>query len=390
MKKVAVVGTGQTPYRTRHEEYTHPELVFEAVNNALKDAGISIEDVDAVVFGSMDPFDGVNQPERWCSTAVGLDKPLIKISTGGTTGITTALAAYQTVASGLFNIVLAVGVQRVGTSDDAQSIINTCVCPIYERHTGVGAITVGALQASRHMFKYGSTHEERAYIAVKDRKNAMKNPYAHLKMELTIEDVLNSRVVEWPLRLYECCPRSDGACAVIFASEDVAESITDRPAWVLGAVGISESYWWGDKPDLADWDSLEIAAKKLYRLARITNPVKEIDVAELYTAFTSQHILETEALGFCPKGKGGVYALDHFFDMDGELPTNPSGGVLSSNPIGVTGLVRVAEAASQVMGRAGEHQVKNVEVALAHAWGGTAQFHGLMLFGVDKTRRKEV
>ena len=387
MKKVGIIGVGQTKFSTYQNEYTHPELVYQAVNSALLDAKLRIEDIQAIVYGSMDPFDGINQPEKWISSATGAyHKPFMKISTGGTTGLTTAVAAYQHCASGVFDIVLAVGCQRVGTAEDAQSIINTCVDPIFEREVGQGAITVGAMQACRHMFKYKSTDRQRAYIAVKDRKNALKNPYAHLRKEITIEEVLNSRIIEWPLRLFECCPRSDGACAVIFATEDVIKENPNFfvPAWVLAEIGISDNYFWGDRPDFADWDSLEIAAKRLYRKARITNPSKEISVAELYCAFTSQHLLETEALGFCKKGEGGIKAEEGFFDIDGELPTNPSGGVLCTNPIGITGLVRLAEAALQVRERAGEHQVKNVEIALAHAWGGTAQFHALMLLGKEK------
>lgn len=386
MKKVAVIGVGQTKFRTRNDNFTHAELTYQATKLVLDDAGLRIDDISAIVYGTMDPFDGINQPEKWCSTGAGAyNKPFMKISTGGTTGMTLGLAAYQHCASGMFDIVMAIGTQRVGTADDAQSIINTCVDPIFEREVGQGAISVGAVQASRHMYKYGSTDEQRAYISVKDHKNAIGNPYAHIKQEVTIEDVLNSRMIEWPLRLYECCPRSDGACAVIYANEDVVKNNPQWiPAWVIAETGISDNYFWGDRPDFADWDSLAIAGRKLYKLAHITNPLKEISVAELYTPFTSQHILETEALGFCNPGEGGIKAMEGVFDMEGELPTNPSGGVLCTNPIGITGLVRLADASLQVRGKAGETQVKDVDIALAHAWGGTAQFHALILLGREK------
>ncbi len=251
MKKVAVVGVGQTKFRTRRDDVTHPELTFEAASAALEDCGLTVDDIDAVVYGTMDPFDGVNCPDKWCAGGAGaLGKPFMKISTGGTTGLTLGIAAYQHAASGMFDTVLAIGTQRVGVGANAQVILNTCACPVYERDAGAGAITVGALQASRHMARYGSTEEQRAMVSVVDHRHGLNNPYAHIRMTITVDDVLESRMVEWPLRLLECCPRSDGACAVVMASEDVAEGLCKRPAWILAETGISDSYFWGDRPDL--------------------------------------------------------------------------------------------------------------------------------------------
>ena len=382
MKKVAVVGVGQTRYRTRRDDVTHPELTYEAATAALESCGLSIEDIDAVVYGTMDPFDGINCPDKWCAGGAGaFGKPYMKISTGGTTGLTLGIAAYQHVASGMFDLVLAIGTQRVGSGINAQMILNTCACPVYERDAGAGAITIGAMQAARHMARFGSTNEQRALISVSDHRNAMNNPYAHIKMPVTVDDVLSSQIVEWPLRLLECCPRSDGACAIVMASEDVADDICERPAWIMGVTSISDSYFWGDRPDLGYWDSLAIAGRELYRQSGITEPLSEIDVVELYAPFTSQILLELEALGFCAPGEAGDMVQSGATSMGGALPINPSGGVLCSNPIGITGLVRLGEASLQVMGTAGARQVEGAEVALAHAWGGTAQFHALMLVG---------
>ncbi len=380
MKKVAIVGVGQTKFRTRRDDVTHPELSFEATRAALEDAGITPDDLDAVVYGTMDPFDGVNCPDKWCSGgAAGFNKPYMKISTGGTTGLTMGIAGYQHVASGMFDIVLVTGTQRVGAGENAQSILNTCISPVYERDAGAGAITVGAFQASRHMYRFGSTDEQRALVSVLDHRNALNNPYAHIRVPVTVDDVLKSRMIEWPLRLLECCPRSDGACSVIMASEDVADDICDNPAWIIGETGISDNYFWGDRPDMGIWDTLAMAGRKLYCEVGVTDPLREIDVAELYAPFTSQQLLEVEAMGFCGLGEGGEFIESGATEMGGEIPVNPSGGVLCSNPIGITGLVRLAEAALQVMGKAGERQVPGAKLALAHAWGGTAQFHALMM-----------
>lgn len=384
MRRVAIVGVGQTKFRTRRDDKTHPELTYEAMNKALEHAGLGIKDIEAIVYGTMDPFDGIYCPERWDVTSGGIGKPFMKISTGGTTGMTTGLAAYEHVASGLFDIAMAVCTQRVGECVDAQPVLNTAVCPIYERYSGAGAISVAAIQATVHMHKYGTTEEDLAWVSVKDHKNALKNPNAHIKMDIGVEEVLNSPMVSSPLKLLECCPRSDGAVAVIFASEEVAKKIRDNPAWVIAETSISDDYYTGDRPDLSDWDTLAMAGRRLYRLAGVDDPKKDIDVAELYSPFTIQEVLELEALGFAEKGEGKEMAKNGITFPDGDIPTNPSGGVLCTNPIGATGLVRMGEAALQVMGEA-SNQVPRVEVALSHAWGGTLQFHALMLLS---SRRK--
>ncbi|MGQ0536341.1 MAG: thiolase family protein [Methanobacteriota archaeon] len=382
MRDVAVVSVGMTPLRAKHTETPPSDLTFRAVRECLAGAGVAPSDVEAVCYGTMDPFDGVNQPERGqAGAALGVDRPHMKITTGGTTGLTTGVAAYQHVASGVFDLVLAVCAQRVGEAPDAQPILNTCVDPVWERHSGVGAITVGAVQGSAHMARYGTSPEDFAAVAVKDHANAMRNEKAHLRFPLTIDDVLRTRMVSTPLHVAECCPRSDGAVAVLFASNEKARELSDRPAWVLGESSISDSYFMGDRPDFAVWDSLAVCARRAYRMAGIHDPRREIHAAEIYTAFASQEFLDVEAMGFCGPGEGPTLLRDGVTTMDGDLPTSPSGGVLTSNPIGATGLVRLAEAALQVQGKAGAHQVADAKVALAHAWGGTAQFHTLMIVG---------
>lgn len=383
MRRVAIVGVGQTKFRTRRDDKTHPELTYEAMNKALEHAGLDIKDVEAIVYGTMDPFDGIYLPERWDVTSGGIGKPFMKISTGGTTGMTTGLAAYEHVASGVFDVAMAVCTQRVGECVDAQPVLNTAVCPIYERYSGAGAISVAAIQATVHMHKYGTTEEDLAWVSVKDHKNALKNPNAHIKLDIDVEEVMNSPIVSSPLKLLECCPRSDGAVAVIFASEKVAGKIRDNPAWIVAETTISDNYYAGDRPDLSDWDTLAIAGRRLYRQAGVDDPKRDIDVAELYSPFTIQEVLELEALGFAEKGGGKDLAKEGVTFPDGDLPTNPSGGVLCTNPIGATGLVRLAEASLQIMGEA-SNQIPDAEVSLAHAWGGTLQFHTLMLLSVKK------
>src|SRR3972149_771670 len=268
-RRVAIVAAAPTRTSSHRTDVTYPELVHEAVSAALEQAGLQAADIEAVAYGCMDPFDGVFAPERWnadaCAGAGAANRPLMKITTGGTTGGSTALAGYYHVASGLFDVVLAVASQRGGGTLGAQLVLNTAVDPVYERWSGVGAITVAALQASRHFSRYGTTEEDLALISVKNYENARRNPYAHLMRMLTVEDALNPRLVSWPLRLSDCCPSSDGACAIIFASEERAKQIAERPAWVMGAGQITENYWIGDRPWYENWDRLSLLARRVYR-----------------------------------------------------------------------------------------------------------------------------
>jgi len=382
-RRVAIVGVGLTKCSSHRKDVTYPELVYEAVSGALADAGIGFEQIDAVVYGSMDPFDGVFAPERWCVdscvSAGVLNKPFLKITTGGTTGGSTALGAYYHVGSGMFDVVLAVASQRVGESIEAQLVLNTAVDPIYERWIGAGAITIAANQASMHFHSYGTTEEDLAMVAAKNYANALNNPYAHLQRHLTVEDALRSRMISWPLRLSDCCPSSDGACAIVFASEARARQIAKTPAWVRGAGQITDNYFAGDRPWYHDWDSLAMLSRRVYKLAKISDPMAEIQVAEPYVAFSVQEIMEYEALGFAEPGHGAELIRKGVTAMGGKVPFCPSGGTLCTNPIGATGLIRVAEAALQVMDKADKRQVPNVKTALAHSWGAVIGFHTMMI-----------
>ena len=382
-RRVAITGVGLTKCSSHRRDVTYPELIHEAVSAALAQANLQAKDIDAVVYGSMDPFDGVFAPERWnvdaCVSAGFLTKPFMKITTGGTTGGSTALGGYYHVGSGMFDVVLAVASQRVGETLEAQLVLNTAIDPIYERWIGGGAITVAANQAVHHFHYYGTTEEDLAMVAAKNYANALNNPYAHLQRHLTVEDALRSRMISWPLRLSDCCPSSDGACAIIIASEERARKLTKTPAWVRGAGQITDNYNVGDRLWFHDWDSLAMLARRVYKQAKISNPMDEIQVAEPYVAFTVQELMEYEALGFAEPGRGAELIRKGVTAMGGKVPFCPSGGTLCTNPIGATGLIRVAEAALQVMDKADKRQVPNVKTALAHSWGAVIGFHTLMI-----------
>jgi acetyl-CoA C-acetyltransferase len=381
--KVSVVGVGLTKFGHRLDS-THPDLAWEATKKALDMAGIWIDDIDAVVYGTMDPFDGISSPERWDSVAYGAGrgsgKPLIKVTTGGTTGMSIALAAHALVASGKYDVVLATGVQKVSENMEAQQVLNTSVDPLTDRPLGVGAIAVGAMQASGYYFKYNKKIEEyMAMVASENRINGLRNPINHIKMKLTPEEALMSPYLIWPIKLTDSCPSSDGAVAVIMVSDRVAKRIGNSHAWIKAVDYLADTYWYGNKWDPADWTNLGLLARRIYKKAGIRDPFKFFDVLELYDAFSIQEILEYEALNLAPAGKGTKLIDEGITKLDGQLPVNPSGGVLSSNPVGVTGLWRFSEAALQVMEKAEGHQIKGVQHALAHAWGGALQFHALSI-----------
>jgi acetyl-CoA C-acetyltransferase len=195
--------------------------------------------------------------------------------------------------------------------------------------------------------------------------------------------VMNSPMLSSPIKLLDACPASDGACAMILTSEDRAEKLAERPAWIKAVATYNEGVYYSGR-DFAVPLALMEAAKKVYKTAGITDPRRELDVAELYEAFSFQEMLWTEALFFCERGEGGHLVESGATEMTGDLPINPSGGVLSTNTIGATAMMRQAEAAMQVMNRAGEHQIEGARTGIAHGWGGGIQFHTLMIVSANR------
>lgn len=389
-RRVAIVGTSQTKCVTKRLDVSMPEMAFEAAKAAMDDCEITLKDIDAVIFAiGPETFDGIDCPDKWCADAAGAwNKPYMRIHTGGATGGSGALAAIDHVSSGIFDVAIVVAMQRVGQTPDAQLVLNLTFDPIFGRGSALNLVSTWALDAVDAMEKYKFTEWHMAKISAKNHQNALKNPFAHLKLNVNIDDCLKSPVVCWPLKLLDCCPRSDGACAVIFASEDKATKLTSKPAWVQGYAGVCTYDMQGEiGRDIMG--GYGIAARRAYKMAGITKPREEIHVAEPYLPFTSMELVAYHQLGFCEEPtEVRKLAEEGFGEMDGEVPFTPSGGVLCSNPIGATALVRVAEAALQVTGKAAERQVPNVKRALATGEGGapgpmSASFSNAFVLGVD-------
>lgn len=369
-RRVAIVGTGQTDHKSHRPDVNGREMIYEAVTRALEDCELSIKDIDAIVIGNMDHFESINYVDTWSvEGSGGFMKPIMKVTTGGTTGTSVGISAYYHVASGLFDKVLAIGWEKNSESDTTAAIV-TCSDPIWDRFSYSGAIPSLATEATAYMEKYGASQEDAAMVAVRDRTHALNNPHAHLRKPITIEDVMSSPMLAYPIKLLDICPRTDGACVVVFAAEGIAQKIAPRPAWIKSCAVRHTYTWFGDTDYNKGLESLQRASEEAYEKADIRYPAKELDVAELYLPYSYAGLKWMEDLGFCGPGEGPIFVANGHTDMGGMIPVNPSGGVISTNCIGATGLLRVAEAAIQIMGKGAKRQVPDVKLALATGFGG--------------------
>lgn len=386
----AIVGTGQYGYDDEIPE-NYGELLTHAARRAVADADMGLDDIDAVVFSQApEAFFGVANPERWGVDFLGAaDIPSMRIHTGGTTGGSAAQVGIQHVASGRYDTVLVVGAEKVKENQSPQTVLNSIFDPLTERTFGLNTINTVAMQAVRYMDKYGTTREDFARIARRSRRHASSNPHAHLRREVTVEDVLGAPTLSWPLGMYDTCPSSSGSCALVVTDGDTVRDRGLDPAWVAGIAATAGTYYIGDRMGNADVDFAESGyltpvARRTYDQAGIDDPLSALDVAELYTPFTSFEYPMIEALDLCDPGTAQTADRDGRFDIDGALPVNPSGGALCTNPIAVTALIRVAEAADQVRDTANGIQVPDAETALATGVGGISQFYTAAILSASR------
>ena len=389
---VAVLAMYESKFCLSDLSKTYPEQVQEATVGAMRSVGMTPDDIDAVVF-SLAPtfFMGVADADRWSVDYLfGAGKPMFRVHTGGATGGSVVHAAYALVQSGMARSVLIVGAERVSETPDAQKVLNLIFDPFYERDMPLSTITTVALQVSRYLQTYGLTEEDMAQAVVRQRRNALSNPHAHLKGDITIEDVMRSAPLALPLKLFDCCPRSSGSAAMIVGDEAMAKRFQTRPAFINGLGGLTDTYWIGDRitpTSKLNWSDFELAGpagQRALTMARITDPARQIQVAELYDPFSCVAYQQLEQMGFCRRGTAARLDRDQAWDVSGgQVAVNPSGGSLCTNPIAITGLVRAIDAAAQIMGRAGTMQVKNVNNAISSAVGGIGQFMNVTVFGSE-------
>jgi acetyl-CoA C-acetyltransferase len=271
-----------------------------------------------------------------------------------------------------------------GSESVSSLITNALFDPIYERSLGMDMITSCAMQAGAFMHRTNTSAEQLAMVSVKNHANARLNPLAQLPMKLEVSDVLNSEMIADPLHKLDCSPISDGCCAIIIANGERSTQYKKDPVWIKGVSFCSDAYLLGDR-NLSQVPSLTGAARKAFAMAGITNPANDIDVAELYDAFTYQELMWLEAMGLSADGQAGKDLEAGRFAIGGDLPVNPSGGLLSGHPVIAAGLIRIAEAVKQVRGEAGPYQVNGVQYGVAHGVNGRCgQSHCVWVLGKDK------
>lgn len=370
--RVAIVGWAQTKFAPRLPEVNYPELAYDVISQVLDDTGLSIEhDISNSISCSHDIWDGQTISDISINDVIGGHlRNEEKMAMDGSTAV-----YYGTIGilSGEFDCTLLLAHTKMSQTN-RNIVNNTAFDPIYTRLLGFDYTSAAALQANRYMYKYGISHEQIAKVVKKNLANAILNPLAHQKGDFSISDVLSSTIVASPLRELDIAPDTDGAIAMILASEEKAREITNDPVWVSGIGTCYDAYYLGDR-DLAEYMALQKAAQRAYTMAGIRNPRREIDVVELSEDFSYQELLWTEGLGLCAPGDGGVLVDSGATQINGRIPVNPSGGLLSGVPANVAGLNRVAQASMQVKGNAGGYQVKNVRIAVAHGHSGYCGQH---------------
>jgi len=379
-ERVGIVAVAQTRYQADRGDAFEGELAYEAIKPVLDETGLGFSDdgngIDASITCSQDFWDGRTISNTSVMSMVGAH--LSDEDKVCEDGINALYCAVARILSGRHEIVLVVSHMKESMADKSM-VENASLDPILMRQLGFDFLTAAAMQAGRYMYKYGITAEQCARVAVKNRRNAKGNPYAQEPLDITVEDVLGSRVLASPIRLLDTKPISDGACAMILASEEKARKLTAKPVWIAGVSNCYETHYLGER-DLAECDALVTAARKAYGMAGIADPSKEIDVAEISEEYTYQELLWMEGLGLCGRGQAGNLIDSGVTQMGGELPVNPSGGMLAGNPNGVAGMSRVAEIVLQLRGEAGDRQVSGANVALAHGVTGICgQLQGVMV-----------
>jgi acetyl-CoA C-acetyltransferase len=378
-----VIGIGQTKYDAKRIDVSMPGLVREAALRALDDAGLTFADIDAVVIGKApDTFEGVMLPENYLADAIGATgKPLLRVHTAGSVGGSTANVAMSLVQAGIHERVLTIGWEK---QSESNAMWGLSLSPPFSVAVVAGAGGYFAPLIHAYIARSGAPEDTGIRTALKDRLNALKNPLAHLQIpDIDFDKIANSPMLWDPIRYLESCPSSDGACAMVIASEKLAERAPTPAAWVHATAMRSEPNQFPGR-DAVNPMAGRKAAADLYKQGRITNPRKEIDCAEIYVPFSWFEAMWMENLGFAPENEGWKMVYEGATALDGDLPVNMSGGVLSSNAIGASGMIRYAEAAMQIRGQAGEHQVDGARKTLGHAYGGGSQYFSMCLFGKDK------
>lgn len=371
MGRVAVIGAGMTRFGQLWEKGL-VDLAVEAGNRAIQDSDIERKQVQALFVGNMSA--GLFTKQEHISSMVahksGLGPvPSTRVEAACASGAVALRQAYLAVKSGLYDVVLAVGVEKMTdvTTTMSTRILSAASSQEYEASIGATFPGLYAMLARLHMHRFGTSEEQLAMVAVKNHKNAFDNPYAHLRKRISVEDVMASQKIADPLKLLDCAPISDGAAAVVVASEEFARRAPE-PVWVEASAQASDSISLHDRTDLYSLKASAVAAREAFRQARMEP--KDIGCLELHDCFTIAEIMALEDLGFVDKGEGGKKVEDGQTETDGNMPVNPSGGLKAKgHPIGASGVAQAVEAVWQLQGTA-VHNI-NPSTIMTHNVGGS-------------------
>lgn len=390
-RRVAIVGVGHSKYGYRYDVNLQ-ELAWEAIKQALEDAGLDQKSIEYVVYGNVGVWSSEPLPAVAINEYAGLTPAgTMRVEAACATGSAAIKAAYDAVASGMADIAMAVGVEKMNESPTpiVVELIGRAGNYFWEfENFGLTFPGYYALYATAYMAATGATEEDLCRVAVKNHYYAARNPKAHFPREITIEQCMQSRYIAWPLKLYDCSPITDGAAAIILASEELARKITDTPVWIKGVGVASDTSNISRRPDFLVRRGVVEAVKRAYRMAGIDyeNAAKQVDLAEVHDAFTIAEILSYEELGFAKRGEGYKLIREGQTYIGGLIPVNVSGGLKAKgHPLGATGVGMAAEIALQLRGEADRGRQVPVRngVGVANNVGGTGHYAYVFVYSLN-------
>ncbi len=386
MPKVAVLGAGLTRFMRRSLE-TGRELCWEAASAALREADLTLADIDCVVMGTApDAFDGVHMKGEYLLDGCGAKgKPYTRVYVGGGSGVFAPIAGWYHLASGAFRTCLVMAEEKMSpTQPHPQGAFNAIYDQFTERPLGVNLLWIFSLEQMRYMQTYGIPMESIAKVAVKNKRNAKDHPSAQLGGDFTVEQIVNAEIMAYPVTRLMVSPVTDGAGAMVLCNEDFAKKKGGKHVWVDGVGWNLDTSYWTNR-DLAYPQYVENAAKMAYKMAGIKNPREEIHVAEPYDPFCYKELHHLEGLQLAGKGEAPKLLEKGFWDRDTTtgIPSSPSGGLLGvGNPIAAAGIMKVAEIFWQLKGTAGARQIRRTaKRGLAQAWGDLMQVGTVVVLG---------
>jgi acetyl-CoA C-acetyltransferase len=384
MRQVAVVGIGKTAFGAFPDRDLR-SLAVEAGQKALENAGAKPSQVEAFHLGNFagPSFVGQNHLAPYVAAGMGITGiPATRFEAACASSGAAFFHAVSAVAAGLYDVILITGVEKM-TSQPTPKVTEILagagdLCG--EVRAGATFPALFAMIARRHMYQYGTTREQMAAVAVKNHANGAKNPLAHMRKVITMEQALNGKPISEPLTVYDCSLISDGAAAVLIAPFERASEFTDKPVRVLGISQASDNVALDEKEDIATLRAVKISAEKAYKMAGV-KPA-DIQFAEVHDCFTIAEIVALEDLGFVKKGDGGPYSLAGKTCIQWELPVNTSGGLKAKgHPVGATGVGQICDVVQQIRGEADERQVKRNSLGLAQNLGGSGATSVITILG---------